>query len=178
MILSLSEEETKQWRESQSPAKVYQRTWPEWQRTSSTTSCFKWRYSAHLLFSDFKKLLICFCLIVVLWGFLFIINFNVDINRAEQTASQGDINPEPALDQSPFPGFLSLFVLFIYLFFISLNTVMASAVYSWSCFFFFVRVVCFVNFEFILRLLWWDEIRGLFSFGGRGFLQVFLIFLI
>uniref|UniRef100_A0A6N2KGK7 Uncharacterized protein n=1 Tax=Salix viminalis TaxID=40686 RepID=A0A6N2KGK7_SALVM len=32
---------------------------------------------------------------------MFLLNY---INRAEQTASQGDINPEPALDQSPFPG--------------------------------------------------------------------------
>jgi hypothetical protein len=48
----------------------------------------------------------------------YLFNFNVDINRAEQTAGQGDINPEPSLDQSPFPGFLSLSLSF---FIISLN---------------------------------------------------------
>jgi hypothetical protein len=46
---------------------------------------------------------------------------------------------------------------------------MASAVYSWSWVLFlsfFLRAVCFVKFELFLCLLWWDEIRVFFFFGG------------
>jgi len=67
----------------------------------------------------------------------YLFNFNVDINRAEQTAGQGDINPEPSLDQSPFPGFLSLSLsLSLSLYFFELLSWLLQYIHDLGFFFF------------------------------------------